>query len=495
MPQGEQLLVMTAYPLRAIRLHGIAARLLPLCTQAYTCEQLAQLTGLTLKRVETTCEQLRWRGLLDMGAMLPPPSWPAVSVIIPSYNRARELERCLLSLFQQNYPAPIEILVVDDASTDETASMVKQLITRAPQHITLRLLHHVQRQGIGRSRNSGAEAAQHELLAYIDSDCVASPTWLYEIVPVFQQPTLAAAGGMIRAYERQSLFGRYEDARSSLFMGGYTQQVRPEGPLTYLPTANLLVRRSIWQQLGGFAPLSLGEDVDFCRRLLQTGASMRYLAQGVVYHDYRTTLFAFLRTRAAYASSEAMLLQRFPTGRRVLLLPTEQASFAALSIGSLWSSIHYLCVGTASSTLKKLWPITMLILTCLFTLFSTNKRHRTIRKQRIPFTLRAVFVATLRGHGSYTYHLCRHLTRYYTLPALLIFLLLPPFLPLILIPCTIVIGIDYLRLRPDMGFGEFALCALLDDCAYEVGVMQGCIRHRTWKPLIPLIRVGTTDRP
>ncbi len=53
--------------------------------------------------------------------------------------------------------------------------------------------------------------------------------------------------------------------------------------------------------------------------------------------------------------------------------------------------------------------------------------------------------------------------------------------------CGVVIGVDYRRLRPDMGLGWYALCSLLDDCAYEVGVVRGCVKHKTWKPLVPRI--------
>ncbi len=119
-------------------------------------------------------------------------------------------------------------------------------------------------------------------------------------------------------------------------MGARPQQVRLEGPLKYLPTANLLLRRAIWQQLGGFAPLTQGEDVDFCRRVLLSGAHIRYIPQGVVYHDYRTTLKSFLKIRTAYATAEAALLQRHPTERRILVLPPEQATFAGLVLGGLW---------------------------------------------------------------------------------------------------------------------------------------------------------------
>src|SRR5258708_35803709 len=177
------------------------------------------------------------------------------------------------------------------------------------------------------------------MISYSECDWLGAAAWLEELVPAFQDKRIAAVGGMIRAYVLDSLLGRYEDVRSSLFMGNRSLTVRLEGLLKYLPTANLLVRRAIWLQLGGFAPLAFGEDVDFCRRLLQTGAHMHYLAQGVVYHDYRTSPGAFLRTRISYASSEAALLQRHPSERRVLLLPPEQATFAAGIVGGIWGLI------------------------------------------------------------------------------------------------------------------------------------------------------------
>src|SRR5216683_2750212 len=351
--QDESVVAVCDYPLRLVRLSATAADLLSLCSEERTCEQLARATNMPVKRVEALCDQLRWKGLLEAGPALPPPVWPSVSIVIPSYNRAKELERCLRSLFALDYPTHcLEIIVVDDASTDETATTLQHLLQEAAAHgLEMHIVHHEKRQGVGVSRNTGAGAAQHELIAYIDSDCVASASWLRELVPVFQDIRIAAVGGMIRAYRRVTLLGRYEDVRSSLFMGVRPQQVRLEGPLTYLPAANMVIRRAIWQQLAGFAPMTQGEDVDFCRRLLMSGASMHYLPQGVVYHDYRTTPGAFLRIRVAYASAEAPLLQRFPTGRRVLLLPPEQATFAGALLGGAWSILwRYMRSGMKGSS-------------------------------------------------------------------------------------------------------------------------------------------------
>jgi mycofactocin system glycosyltransferase len=591
--QDESAVAVCDYPLRLVRLSPAVARLLSLCSEERTCEQLAQATDMSIKRVEALCDQLRWKGLLEAGPALPPPVWPYVSIVIPTYNRAKELERCLRSLFSLDYPC-LEIIVVDDASTDETSRTLQRMAQEAAAHgLEMRVVCHEKQQGVGISRNTGTEATQHDLIAYIDSDCVASPDWLKELVPAFQDMRIAAVGGMIRAYERKTLLGRYEDVRSSLFMGMQPQQVRLQGPITYLPTANMVMRRTVWQQLAGFAPLTQGEDVDFCRRLLMSGASMHYLPQGVVYHDYRTTLGAFLRIRAAYASAEAPLLQRHPTERRILLLPPEQATFTGVVVGGGWSILwgfiragmkgspgtrkgpstpnhtpcHYMLsiptptpvrtlsgggavprqfwsgstpgthkspstpnhapchytlsipaptplrpspgggavprhvvarggrverggpCGCQASRYRSMVALLSLLLALFLTFFGAHKRMQKVRKQRVPVGFLAVFKATLRGHLAYTYLLCRHLTRYYTLLLLAVSLLIPPLLLLTCLLCGIVIVVDYRRLKPDMSLGGYALCALLDDCAYEVGVIWGCVKQRTWKPLLPIIKV------
>ncbi len=527
------------YPLRVVPLKPPFVKLLSLCSQVeYTPEQLAAEMQQPRKRIEAWCEQLRWKSLLDAGPVTPPTVWPAISIVIPSYNRKVELERCLRALFVLRYPhAHLEVIVVDDASTDSTQTMLAKLMQEAESHeLSLRCIRHAFQQGAAISRNTGVEAAKHNIIAYIDSDCVASPEWLHELVPLLQDSRIAAVGGMIRGYERRTLLGRYEDVCSSLYMGAWSQQVRLNSPLPYLPTANLLVRRSIWQELGGFAPLPQGEDVDFCRRILLSGAHIRYEARGVVYHDYRTTLTSFLKIRATYASAEAPLLQRHPTERRILLLPPEQATFAGLVLGSVCgmlcafvygirisimdahkglpyytrrarSATKYSRVAPCGRPLVHRFPllersrgvplfyriralslIIPFIIALFTTLFSTRKRLQKIRQQHISINPVNVFKATLRGNLAYTYHMCRHITRYYTLLLLLLGVLVFPIGILIAVMLSIVVSVDYWRLKPHMNFFEYAFCAILSDCAYEIGVLQGCIKHRTWKPLIPIIR-------
>src|SRR5947207_13038088 len=93
-----------------------------------------------------------------------------------------------------------------------------------------------------------------------------------------------------------------------------------------------------------------------------------------------------------------------------------------------------------------LFPYTTLFRS-LLVLWGSWKRFQKVPAQHLPISPFTVFKATLRGHLAYTYHFCRHLTRYYTLLLLMGGLLLPPLLVLLFVMCGIVIGVDYVRLR------------------------------------------------
>ena len=149
-------------------------------------------------------------------------------------------------------------------------------------------------------------------------------------------------------------------------------------------------------------------------------------------------------------------------------------------------------IATRRSNARNAFSIAFFLLALFASLaiivFATLQRQRRVREQQAPISVFTIFKATLRGNFAYTYHLCRHLTRYYTLPLLLLSLLIPPLFVLTFTLCTIVLAVDYMRLHPRMTIGAYALCSMLDDCAYEVGVLLGCLKHRTWLPLLPLLK-------
>jgi hypothetical protein len=128
------------------------------------------------------------------------------------------------------------------------------------------------------------------------------------------------------------------------------------------------------------------------------------------------------------------------------------------------------------------------LLAFLLSIVSTYHRFQKVKAYGSVIDLPIVMKATLRGHLAYMYHLSRHLTRYYTLPIFICSFFVPSVFILLFILCGMVIGVDYVRLKPQMDIGRYAFCSLLDDCAYEVGVVWGCMKYEMWKPLVPVIK-------
>lgn len=195
------------------------------------------------------------------------------SIIIPSHNRSPFLQALLASLTSAIDDSDVEIIVVDDGSTDGTA---EDLAVDFPG---IRLLSVPTVRGPSYGRNRGADAAQGDLLLFLDSDGVVEEGWLDAL--------LHADSG------RHVLLGNVVD-----FHGGRTQSVprratfigkslpcRPESANTG-PSCNLAVPRDLFQALGGFdeeLPYYF-EDSDLCIRAARAGHPFRFVADAVFRH-------------------------------------------------------------------------------------------------------------------------------------------------------------------------------------------------------------------
>src|SRR6188474_2967712 len=139
---------------------------------------------------------------------------PAVSVVVPVYNGQATLLPCLHSLLQLRYPADrMELIVVDNASTDATAAILEGVRDQ------LRVLREDKR-GPAAARNRGIRAARGDCIALTDADCVVDPDWLAELVRPLADPEVGISGGRIRSVQpcnRIERFGeRIHDHRRAL---------------------------------------------------------------------------------------------------------------------------------------------------------------------------------------------------------------------------------------------------------------------------------------
>lgn len=181
---------------------------------------------------------------------------PDVSVIIPAYNSAKTLAACLSAVFAQREPVT-EVIVVDDASTDET----REIARRFP----CQLLETSINRGPAAARNRGVAASRGEILLFVDSDCAPLPDALGAALSIFERnPDVVCVHG---TYAVQPLYddGPVEEYR--LLHGHYWRR-RHVGRVRTTLFALGAIRRSAFTEVGGFDEnLRASEDVELGDRL------------------------------------------------------------------------------------------------------------------------------------------------------------------------------------------------------------------------------------
>ena len=233
----------------------------------------------------------------------PVPAAPRVSVVVPTYNRAPTLGRLLGALARCATPAGgVEVIVVDDGSSDDTAAVVARSALPGLQYVRQ------ENAGAAAARNRGWRHARGELVAFTDDDCVPSPTWLVELVDAMTRCACDGAGGVIVPLVPGYL-ADFVQAERLVGHGGDADDV------TYLVTANAVFRRETLEAVGGFDerfPGAAGEDTDLTMRLRASDFAVTLLEGAVVAHDHRTTVPALLRTYRRHGAARHTLTRLHP---------------------------------------------------------------------------------------------------------------------------------------------------------------------------------------
>jgi O-antigen biosynthesis protein len=226
---------------------------------------------------------------------------PSVSIVVCSYNGAATLQECLLSLMKLNY-SDYEVILVDDGSEDDTGSIAAQF----PQ------VHYVRQLNLGLSvaRNIGLRAAQGDIVAYIDSDCVADEDWLWYLTHAMLQQGVDGIGGPNLTPADDSWVAKCVAASP----GNPSHVMFDDQSAEHVPGCNMAYRRSVLLSVGGFDPQfrQAGDDVDICWRLLADGYRLGFAAAAMVWHHRRSTVSAYYRQQIGYGRAEAMLALKHP---------------------------------------------------------------------------------------------------------------------------------------------------------------------------------------
>lgn len=233
-----------------------------------------------------------------------------VSVIVPAYNERAGIEAAVRSLIASDHP--VEVIVVDDGSTDGTADLVESL--------NLPFVRVIRQQNAGKpaALNTGIAAARAELLVMVDGDTVFEPDAVRMLVQPFADRRVGAVSGNAKVVNRGGLLGRWQHIE---YVVGFNLDRRLFDLAECMPTVPGAVgafRRSALLRVGGVGESTLAEDTDLTMALCQAGWRVVYEERARAWTEAPASLGALWRQRYrwCYGTLQAMWKHRGALRRR-----------------------------------------------------------------------------------------------------------------------------------------------------------------------------------
>ncbi|MEZ4835233.1 MAG: sugar transferase [Caldilineaceae bacterium] len=231
------------------------------------------------------------------------------SVIVPVYNGAQTITRCLDALAAQRLSADdFEVIVVSDGATDDTDAVVQGWLDR--RGLTHWRLLRQDNAGPGAARNRGAHEAQAPLLLFTDADCAPHPNWVTAMLDVFDDPTVAGAKGTYST-RQTALAPRFVQAE---YEDRY-DRMRGQERIDFIDTYSAAYRRQVFGENGGFDVIfttASVEDQELSFRIAAKGYRLVFAPDAKVEHIHDENLAEYCRRKYFIGFWKALLTRWHP---------------------------------------------------------------------------------------------------------------------------------------------------------------------------------------
>lgn len=215
----------------------------------------------------------------------------SVSVIIPVLNGGSFLDNCLRSIKAQTFEGSVEIVVINDGSTDQTSAVAKSFAG-------VRLVEQENR-GRAAARNRGVASSSGEVIAFTDADCIPDRAWLEKLIFCLAKDNKRGiVSGSITRPLAANLWQKLDHQAWAHSIGPDA----PRGKTLFGSTANMCLLRTVFDKVGGFDERLKGsEDSDLAFRVHKAGYENYFEPEAIVLHDHpRKTFTAFIKQRFNY---------------------------------------------------------------------------------------------------------------------------------------------------------------------------------------------------
>jgi cellulose synthase/poly-beta-1,6-N-acetylglucosamine synthase-like glycosyltransferase/peptidoglycan/xylan/chitin deacetylase (PgdA/CDA1 family) len=239
---------------------------------------------------------------------------PAVSILVPAHNEEVGIERAVRSLAGSIYEGELEVIVVDDGSTDDTAALVEDLLEQAATYSALSRVRLLRQANAGKAAalNRALAASSHEIVVTVDADTVFEPETLGVLVQRFREPRVGAISGNTKVGNRHGLIGHWQHIEYVMGFNLDRRMYEVLGSTPTVPGAIGAFRREALADIGGISGATLAEDTDITLDIGRAGWRVLYENRARAWTEAPSSMRGLFRQRSrwAYGTIQSMWKHR-----------------------------------------------------------------------------------------------------------------------------------------------------------------------------------------
>lgn len=235
------------------------------------------------------------------------------SIIVPVYNRPKEIDELLESLTKQDFQHNFEVLIIEDGSDNSSETIVDSYKEKLNLHYFFK-----ENSGAGASRNYGMEKASGNYLIILDSDVIVPQQYLSEVHQRLEEKYTDAFGGPDAAHESFTTLQKAINysMTSILTTGGIRGKKKGVGK--FQPRSfNFGLSKKAFLTTKGFSKMKTGEDIDLSFRLWEEGFETQLIETAYVYHKRRSTIKQFFKQTFSFGTARPILNKKYPETAKI----------------------------------------------------------------------------------------------------------------------------------------------------------------------------------